>query len=236
MHATRLLFEALAPSEREPLPALPARGICCLTGEEEDCLPRGELFGKSFVEQHLFAAPESDMVGVAAFCALKHKWERMGSWMCDRRFAKLTRQDVRPLVIGGVTADRWAGYITTSYKKHGSLHAPVNTGRRQIWQFEMLTVDCSDRARLADWWGVLNEALRQGIGRQSMEALEMPPGLMLKIGVVKWERFRAWAKDKHQTGLYKLLCYLLPSQEELKLELVAKNTPKEKLKDELFAL
>lgn len=227
MHATRLIFDALPLAEREPLPAVPAPGICCITGEAGDCVPRAELLGKSFTEQHLLKAPDSPLVGVPAWCALKYRWERMGSWLCDgQTFARLDRLCVREHVIGGVRRERWGGYVTTSYKKHGAMKAPVNSGARQVWQFEMVQVDCSDRAKLAAWWDVLNRALREGIGRQSMEALDMPPAVMRKVGIAKWEAFRAWARDKHRSGLYALLCYLLPSQEELK---------KEAPRDELFA-
>jgi hypothetical protein len=217
MHATRLIFEAI--KKDVPLPAAPVEGVCCVTGEVEPCVPRSELLGRSFTEQHLLKAPNSPHVGVAACVALQFPYERKSSWICDGvTFRRLTRTEVRPLVIVGVQAETWAGYITTSYKKHGALRAPVNSGSRQVWLFEMRPVDCTDRARVLDWWHTLNIALREGIGRQSMESLDMPPAVMRKVGIGKWESFRAWARDKYQSSLYALLCYLLPSQEELKQE------------------
>ena len=219
MHATRLIFDALPPAEREPLPAVPVDGICCLTGEAGLCVPRAEILGKSFTEQHLLRAPDSPLVSVAAWCALKYRWERMSSWVCDgHAFMRLDRQGVRERVNGGVDAAHWCGYATTSYKKHGSTRAPVNGLGRQVWLFEQRLADCSDRVRVMDWWGRMNAALREGIGRQSMENLDMPVAVIRKVGIARWEAYRAWARDKYQGGLYTLLCYLLPSQEELKAE------------------
>lgn len=204
-------------------PEVPREGVCCITGQICQTIDRGNVLTKSFTEQHLLKAPGSPRVSLSAFLALAHKWERMSSWFCDgAEFRRLDRKEVRDLVIGGVNAKQWAGYITTSYKKHGSTRAPVNSAGRQIWLFEMLPADCSDRAKLADWWRVMNAALRNGIGRSSMETLQMPPGVIMKIGIQRWQTYRAWAIGKFESGLYKLLCYLLPSQEELKEEAESK--------------
>lgn len=219
MHALSLIAEAIPEGEREPLPSAPVEGICCITGEPAPCVPRKDLLGKSFTDQHLLRAPESPLVSVAAWTAIKYRPERASSWLCDgTTFRKLARQDVRALVLDGVDAPRWAGYVTTRYKKHGGLRAPVNSRGRQVWLFEMLLVDCSDRARVAGWWGVMTQAQRDGISRRSMEERGMPPGIQAKIGIDVWERFRVWARDKWESPLFSLLCYLLPSQEEMKAE------------------
>lgn len=222
MHTLQLLHSVIPEAEREPLPCAPVEGVCAVTGAFGPAVPRADLLGKSFTDQHLLRDPSSPLVGEAAWCALKFKWERMSSWLCtDSEFQRLDRKGVRDLVIGGVQASRWAGYITTSYKKHGALRAPLNSGRRQVWLFEMRLVDCTDRARLLDWWRVMNEAIRRGISRQSQEMLDMPPALIRKIGVGEWEAYRAWARDKWQSAMYALLVYLLPSQEELRAEAAA---------------
>lgn len=217
MHATRLIFEAMPKAEREPLPESTVDGVCCVTGEVEPCIRRSHLIGRSFMDQALLRAPGSALVGAAAYAALKYKWERMSSWITDgKTFDRLDRQSARQLVIGGVSKPVWAGYITTSYKKHGALTARVNSGGKQVWRFENVTVDCSDRNRLDEWWGVMTSAQRDGVSRMAMESFAPPPGIIKHIGVGVWERFRRWAADKHTAPLYGLLCYLLPSQEELK--------------------
>lgn len=217
MHALSLIAEALPETEREPLPSPPLEGVCCITGDLVSCIPRKDLLGKSFTDQHLLRAPDSPLVGVPAWTAMKHRAERASSWLCDGvTFTKLDRQAVRAHVLDGVDAPRWAGYITTSYKKHGGLRAPVNSRGRQVWLFEMLLVDCTDRARVAEWWAVMTQAQRDGISRRSMEEYAMPAGLIAKVGLDVWEQFRAWARDKREASLFRLLCYLLPSQDELK--------------------
>lgn len=220
MHTINLIYDAIGiqPDEDGVL-GKTEKGICCITGQESDCIDRKHLLSRSFTEQHLLKSPESQLVSVAAYTVLKYKDERMSSWICDgKSFTKLDRKEVRKLVIGGVESNRWAGYITTSYKKHGAMRAPLNSGNRQVWLFEMLVVDCGDREKLAEWWMALNVYLRKGIGRQSMESLDVPPFVMKKIGIPVWTEFHSWAKEKFESPLYRLLCYLLPSQEELKEE------------------
>lgn len=217
MHPTQLLHSAIPEGEREPLPCAAIDWVCCVTGDTGPAIPRPHLFGSSFCDQAVLRAPESPMVSVAAWVALKYRWERMSSWLCDgEEFIRLDRQSVRTHVLEGVDKTRWSGYITTSYKKHGSLRAPVNSGRRQVWLFEMRLVDCSDRARVAEWWRVMTQAQLDGVSRTSQESLDMPPGIIKIVGIPVWEAFRSWARDKWQSPLYQLLCYLLPSKEELK--------------------
>jgi hypothetical protein len=222
MHTLQLLYSSIPKDEHEPLPSGTMQGVCAFTGAIGPCVPRAVLLGKSFTDQHVLRAPDSPLVSVEAWVALKYKWERMSSWLCDgTRFKRLDRRGVRDYVIGGVSErliSRWAGYITTSYKKHGSLRAPVNSRDRQVWLFESRLVDCSDRVRLAEWWSVMTQAQLNGVSRQSQETLDMPPGIIRKVGVDVWEQYKAWARDKWQSPLYALLCYLLPSQAELRGE------------------
>lgn len=49
-----------------------------------------------------------------------------------------------------------------------------------------------------------------------MESLDAPPGVMKSIPVSLWMDFAQWAKDKYLSSLYRFLCYLLPSKDELK--------------------
>jgi len=230
MTALTLLHEALTRSgEAEPPPETPVAGVCAITGETGPCVPRKHLLAASFTDRDILARPDSPMVSAHAWTALRHKWERMACWWCDgHEFRVLKRPEVRALVIDGARASRpWAGYITTSYKKHGALRAPVNTGGRQVWRFENLTVDASDRATVADWWAKLNHWLRAGIGRPSLEAGEAAPVAIKMAGPAECLRFNAWAADKHRAPLYALLCYLLPSIEELKEEQKSQPKPEE---------
>jgi hypothetical protein len=144
----------------------------------------------------------------------------MSLWWCDGvEFRRLTRQTAREMVVDGAPSGRpWAGYITTSYKKHGSMRTAVNAGTKAVWLFENTLVDCSDRPRLHSWWETMRQAQRDGIGRQSMETLDIPAGILAQIDQCTWLNYRRWAADKIRAPLYQLLCYLLPSQEELRAE------------------
>jgi len=220
MHPVNLISTAITGHEDRPeLPIDPSDGVCAITGASCPCIPRKKLLGKSFTNGDLLARPESDMVSTDAYYALKFKWERMNSWFCDGvTFERLTRQDVRAKVFQEAMPKRWSGYATTSYKKHGALNAKVNTGAQRIWLFETRLVDCTDMGRVREWWDVLNVALRAGIGRTVLESLDCPPFVMAKVGLPVWLEFEAWARPKYLSALYAFLCYLLPSQEELKHE------------------
>jgi hypothetical protein len=196
------------------------RGICCITGEKTDCIAREELIGKSFNNHDYLLAPESNLISLEAWRTLKYKWERASSFFCDgKNFLRLSRVGVRDKFFEPEMPDMWIGYATTSYKKHGCFAVKMNMSRKsRIWSFEMRRVDASDIAKRDDWWGRLNEYLRLGISRPVMETLSVNPAYIPKIGVENWLKFEAWARNKYQSNLYAFLCYLLPSQEELKEE------------------
>jgi hypothetical protein len=219
-HPVNLIAQSIQGDPECPaLPCEPTQGICAITGAAGECIPRKHLLGKSFTNGDLLARPDSDMVSVDAYYALKFKWERMSSWICDgSTFTRLNRQGVREYALSGNTPPLWAAYATTSYKKHGSLNAKVNTGKSRVWLFETRQADLTDMAHVKEWWGVLNTALRAGIGRSVLESLECPPFVMAKVGLSTWLDFEAWARPRYLSALYAFLCYLLPSQEELKNE------------------
>lgn len=201
-------------------------GICAVTGKYDVCVPRKDLLGKSFTNGDLLAAPQSKLISLDAYTALTYKWERASSWYCDGyNFIRLNRKGVRNMILNPVrvlTPDRanaWSGYVTTSYKKHGSLFTKVNRhGGKVIWRFETRDVDCTDHVKLMKIWDRLNLELRSGIGRTIMESLDCPPFLIKKIGIQRWVAFEQWARPLYQGALYQFLCYLLPSQEELRFE------------------
>ncbi len=191
-------------------------GICCVTGQSTATVPRKLVIKSSFTNLDCLRAPLSDRAGLAAWRVLNYPPARQSSWICDGvTFRKLTRVDVRGLVLSGVSAEAWAGYITTSHKKHGVLWTPVNQGNRQVWLFETLLVDCTDRVAVADHWQRLRAAQDAGVSRPLMESLEIYPGYIEKVGWRNWTAFERWARPRLQSPLYRLLVYLLPSKEEL---------------------
>ncbi len=220
MHSVNLIARAIKNGpDCSKIPALSEPGICCVTGDVTDTIQRSEIFGKSFTNIDILKAPESDRIGIDAYLALSFKWERMSCWLCDGvTFDRLQRTDFRPLILSGVDRDFWTAYITTSYKKHGALNAPINNKPFGVWRFENLTVDASDKGKVNDWYNTLNEYLHIGFGRTVLESLDCSPFVMRKYGVDKWIKFQSWAKNKYKSPLYQMLCYILPSQEELKLE------------------
>lgn len=230
MHPVNLIASGLSVDDSDyPIMGLQlSHGICAVTGIESQCVPRKSLLGKSFCDGETLVAPSSDMVSIDAYIALKYKWERMSSWTCNEdEFKKLTRIEVRATVFACKHKLPWCGYVTTSYKKHGALRAPINyLNGQNKWLFESRIVNCSDNAKMLQWWDILNIALKLGISRSIMESLSCPFIVMQKIGLTKWIEFETWARSKINNSLYAFLVYLLPSQEELKDE------KRKELKDE----
>jgi hypothetical protein len=218
MHAVDLIAASLPESEKTPPGTTVHEGTCCLTGEQGPCVQRRDVIAKSFCDQAALAAPESNDIGLAGWTALKYKWERMSCWLCDGvEFQRLKGKPlIRGLVLNGPQAERWVGYITTSYKKHGAIHAPVNSNGSNIWRFEMLTVDCSDRVKNHAWFDVLCSMQRDGLSRASFETLTLNRFEMQRLGVKRWLAFCNWAEPRVNTPLYKLLVYCLPTMEEFK--------------------
>jgi hypothetical protein len=214
MTAIDLIAAALPP---ESPPETPEEGVCCVTGATCATVHRKHVIKPSFTNLDLLRAPDSDRAGVAAWRVMNHTPARQSLWLCDGTERQLLkRMDARALVLGGVDAAQWAGYVTTSYKKHGALRAPVNSGGRQVWLFEMRVVDCSARADVADAWARLRAAQDAGIPRPLIEHLDIAPGYMGKIGWRVWREFDTWARPRMHSPLYDFLTYLLPSQEELR--------------------
>jgi hypothetical protein len=178
----------------------------------------------SFTNGDTLKAPGSPWLGVQTYRAIKYKWERMSSWWCDgSTFQRLDRQTVRKLVLNGSPAYPWIGYCTTSYKKHGALFVRVNHRSHGWWRFEMLDVDCSDPSHVVEWWGMLRKFQDIGLSRAWLEKSD---GYVDKDTSIE-ARIRAdkWCREKRFDPLYRFLCYLLPSKEELEAIRAAK-TPK----------
>lgn len=221
MHAVDLIATGIPEDDpdRRPLPCEPVDATCAVTGAYAPCVPRKHVIKSAFTNHDLLRCPDSGYVSVHAYTALTYKWERMSSWIAvPGRFARLDRVGVRNAVLSPPGSVPWAAYATTSYKKHGALWAPVNGPGQCRWRFEGVTVDLSDRGAMHSTWTRLNGMLRAGFGREVLETLECPPYLLAKGDVRAWLEFRRWARPRYRGPLYQFLCYLLPSQEELRQE------------------
>ena len=233
MHAVDLIAATLTDDQKFPVPVEPARGVCCVTGEETMTIPRKKLFGSSFLDANILAAPASDRVGVNAWHAMqfgeygknedgtlkkvRRKPEMRSCWWTDgRTFSIIGKSEIRKMVLNGSPSVPWAGWVTTSYKKHGALRAPVNMSSYGVWAFDDLLVDCRDVDRVKAWWQTLRNAQKDNIGRTAMAAASMPPALAARIGLDVWLPFQTWASERYQSPLYRFLVYLLPSQAEIK--------------------
>lgn len=210
-------------------PEEPAEGLCCVLGTTEPTIARKHAIKPSFTNLDLLRAPDSSRVSLRAWRVLTYMTEPaegkkrgaqpliQSAWVVTRdELRYLSRTDVRRLVIEGMTPPGpWAGYATTSYKKHGSLRAPVNTGASQRWLFELDVVDCSDRSKVHCWWTRLHAMRTAGIPRPVLENLDIGLPLFRKHYRI-WKPFEPWARANYLSPLYRFLCYLLPGQEELK--------------------
>lgn len=226
MHTTTLIAHALRSMGVAPATPNTEQATCCLTGETTLCIARKELLGPSFTDTHLLRAPASQFIGADVYIAWRYGHRAEGKrrdmrpeanqcWLATQKeFSIVRKPEIRECVLNGCASKPWALWVTTSYKKHGSLRAPVNSRRRGCVGFDELVVDCRDQVLVWQIWEQLNQALETGIGRTVIESLNCPPHIMQKVGIVKWLEFESWAKPLFQGGLYQLLTYLLPSQEE----------------------
>jgi hypothetical protein len=228
MLAIDLIADAVKGTDMAPaLPCDPVNAICAVTGTPGPCLPRSEVIGDSFTNQDLLRAPESDYIGVNVYIAWNFGYksrddakrlkcpERMSSWICDgKTFRELSRAEIREIVLQGSPYDVWAGYVTTSYKKHGSLWAKVNHGPYGVWRYEMTDADCRDLKTVHEYWTRMNEALYSGVGRTVIETLEVDHYTIKAAGIKRWLDYEKWAHPLFQSGLYQFIAYLLPSKEE----------------------
>lgn len=202
-----------------PLPTELVKEICAITGESCMCVPRKKLFSSNFTEQPNLQCPESQFVSVEVYQAMKYRKTRMSSWIATgKEFRLLKRIDVRPLVLSGTGSDSWAGWVTTTYKKHGSTRAKLNYAGQAIWAFDEMLVDCANIKKVNGIYNQLVFYLKKGFGRASLETLNCPGFVIMEVGLKEWLELDCWAKPLYKSNLYKFLCYLLPSQDELKTE------------------
>lgn len=220
------VFDLIAESVRDEwkeLPCNPVYETCAVTGlDNVQCVPANKCFSGTFVGYNELACPDSGWVSVNAYQALKYKPERASSWIVSKEhgFRKLRRIEVRPYVLKGIDSECWAGYVTTSYKKHGAFRGTINNRRYGVWRFDDIHIDCSDGKKVNDWYNILNGYLHAGISRPVLESVMLSPWSAKKAGVRECASFIDWASDKYKSALYQFICYLLPSQEEIKNEII----------------
>ena len=216
MNIYKLISDAIKDL-RAPLPVEPKQAICAVTGKDCLCVPRKKLFSPKFTEQPNLICPKSQFVSIDVYQAIKYKKTRMSSWLAvPGEFRLLKRIDVRLLVLSGVNSDVWAGWVTTTYKKHGTTRARLNHIGQAIWAFDETLVDCSNNEKVNEIYNQLVVYLKKGFSRTSLETLSCPGFVIMRAGLQEWLELGKWAKPLYKSNLYKFLCYLLPSQIELK--------------------
>jgi hypothetical protein len=219
MHPIKFISNAISV-EQSPRPDIGTEiGVCCISGDHDECVKRNSIITNMFSNADLFDAPSSRLISVDAYRVLKYRPERASSWICDgNQFTLIRRLDVRDIVINERYPSKWCGYVTTSYKKHGSLFVKINSEKSRVWRFEQLDVDVSDHENLINTWDRMNYFLSIGIGKVTFETLFCYPNIVRKIGPGKCNDFLEWARGIYLSPVYRFLCYLLPSKDELKIK------------------
>jgi len=206
------------------------RDICCLTGLETDCVPVKQLITSSFTDGARFRAPSSAWIGLDVYQSWKYGFrgegkkqyfcpERMSCWYVDdSQFQyQINKIRIRDVALkGGVPP--WAMWVTTSYKKHGSLRATLNNKLFGRVAFDNVVADCSDSIKTLEWYSRILDIQSKGFNRFILESLDCPVHVLKKNDHKEWDVFYRWAKPIYMSPLYKFLCYLLPSKEELNAE------------------
>lgn len=228
MSSIDIIYSAL-PSVA--LPEAPTEGVCCVTGEKTMTVAREFGIKPTFTNLDILKAPSSDRIGVKAFSVLTFSVPaegkkvdlaplRQSHWIATDSGIEYfkSKSDIRPYALGEKTPDSdWCMYVTTSYKKHGALFAPLNSVKNKDRRilFESHIVDLKTKNTKV-WWDILRTSQQAGIPRSVLETGDCNPALINKIGIKKWEIFYEFAHDKIKNRLYQFLVYLLQSQEELK--------------------
>jgi len=197
----------------EPLPCESTEAVCCITGEHGMCIPRKLLIGESFTTQGVFKAPDSEFVGENAWYAFKHRPERAGNWYCNGvRFMPMDRKETRARLLGGFVSQSlpWAMYVTTSFKKHGSLVAPLNQPCAFAVGFETEIAACSPElvdvfnSDLLYWQG-------SGIVRSDLQTGHIMATRQADTRAVC--HFDVNVQGRRHLPLYRMLAYLLPGKD-----------------------
>lgn len=221
--------------------------VCCVSGEVKPCVPKKDLISSSFTDMQYFKAPTSAWIGTDVYAAWRYGTREPGKkrdfvptrnccWYVDQNEfrIKLNKKDIRDIALKG-GAPPWACWVTTSYKKHGTMRARPNNFMHGIIAFDDLQVDCSDVARTKEIYDRLCGMQLKGFSRPILESLSCPPGVLKKNGFVEWNEFYSWAKPFYTSALYQFCCYILPTADEIKekklaeSEIMVKASPPKKI-------
>lgn len=217
MHTVNLIAEALRRSGQAPdIKSPEAPGVCCLTGDKCMTIPRSDIITRAFTAQSLFCAPQSDRIGIDAALALSYKWERMSCWFVTKNeFRCIQKNGVREIILGQrYPAEPWAGYVTTSYKKHGALTTPANMDTRRIWGFDEETVDLTDYTAVTAIYERLLECKKRHLPQLLMTHLTLD--YVAPENIIFVSDFINWARSLYKSRLYQFLIWLLPPASEVK--------------------
>lgn len=201
--------------------------ICALTGVQCECVPLKSIISSSFTDGRLFAYPSSNWLGVNVYKAWKFEIrhpdkkrgfapERNSCWVVNKTGwqYKLVKREIRDIALNGYDPP-WSCWVTTGYKKHGSLRAVVNNSRFGAIALNESLADCSDVGKTKILYDTMHDMQISGFGRKILETLDCPPGYLKKYGFEKWNKYREWAKPFYQSALYQFVCYILPTKEEM---------------------
>jgi len=207
-------------------------GVCCVTGEYCETIPRKSVITSSFGDTDRLIAPYSNRISLDAYIAFKggyfganedgspkkirKKPESMSCWWCDgNRFEELDKAGIRKKLFVGSQGACWGGYVTTSYKKHGSLRAPINIEAFGAWAFNdnLAYMVCPEENR---WiWSILREAQAKGVSRNFLAGEDMTMKCVEGQELSYIIRLESFIKGWMYSHRYQLLCYLLPSKQEI---------------------
>lgn len=194
----------------------PYEATCALTGETRQCVPIKDCVSSNFTEWDVLTDPETEMMCVEAYYALKFRWERFSSWLCSRgKFVRVDKDIIRDVLFNGFADAPWSMFITTSYKKHGALRCPVNTGNHGYIGFDEAVIDCRDSDYCVEVYDHVFAAFARGANRNDLESLRPSKWTLKALGIKGWQEYKAWAEDKVESSLYRLCVYLLPPRKEL---------------------
>jgi len=201
--------------------------VCCVSGQKTQCVPVKELISASFNDARFFWIEGGRWIGVEVYQAWRYgvmqegkkrlfNPERMSCWVAhnDAVEWKIGRIRIRELALSGCSASPWACWVTTGYKKHGSLRAKVNISQRGIIAFDEVLVDCTGE-KIDPVYRRLSKMQTAGFSRPTLETLICPPAVLRKLDFKLWMAFCNWAKAWYTSPVYQFCCYMLPSKAEI---------------------
>jgi len=199
--------------------------ICSLCGAPDAEVPLGEAVSGAYMDHNLHTAPESDAVCCKCFTCFKDtnsRYRNIVAWETGGDLVKKQRlREVLEILPDQVPeGERFFVAVTTSYKKHVWLKAPINssTQRFQI-QLDDKTVEIEnhekfvkdlERTDLAR--AVFNRAELLGRDASFLASQEkvrqLPMHKIKKFGPRNWEALKRWMEPIQNTTYFEFLVYL----------------------------